>query len=174
MAKTASTIKDPAQSAPQIDSFEAPTLLVDDKAYAFDALSDRAKLLSGDFVRTNQEWTELHHRYRQFLAMETTVVNQLKEELDRSGLQPHDPSSSDDDSPPALLTIDATAYAIDQIPDSVRLYVDDLVRANQERSLLEFRLRQLDAARSAFQSALGQELDSSGVEALTVERAEAA
>ena len=156
----------PASTSPESDQPQEPTLLIDDKAYAYGALSDRAKVLSNDFVRTHQEWAELQHRYRQFLAMETTVVNQLKDEVDRAGLRPHEPVTSGDLVQQALLTIDATAYAIEQIPDQARLYVNDLLRAHQERGQLEFRLRQLDAARAAYQGALRDELAASGAVSL--------
>ena len=156
----------PASTSPESDQPQEPTLLIDDKAYAYGALSDRAKVLSNDFVRTHQEWTDLQHRYRQVLAMETTVVNQLKDEVDRAGLRPHEPVTSGDLVQQALLTIDATAYAIEQIPDQARLYVNDLLRAHQERGQLEFRLRQLDAARAAYQGALRDELAASGAVSL--------
>jgi|GEM_PF-6353608 len=160
-----------ASTSPESDQLQEPTLLIDDKAYAFEALSDRAKVLSNDFVRTHQEWTDLQHRYRQFLAMETTVVNQLKDEVDRAGLRPHDLAPGDDIAQQALLTIDATAYAIEQIPAQAKLYVNDLLRANQERGQLEFRLRQLDAARAAYQGALRDELAASGAVSLATSTA---
>ena len=163
----------PANTSPESDQPQEPTLLIDDKAYAYGALSDRAKVLSNDFVRTHQEWTDLQHRYRQFLAMETTVVNQLKDEVDRAGLRPHEPVTSGDLVQQALLTIDATAYAIEQIPDQARLYVNDLLRTHQERGQLEFRLRQLDAARAAYQGALRDELAASGAESLATSTATA-
>jgi hypothetical protein len=163
----------PANTSPESDQPQEPTLLIDDKAYAYGALSDRAKVLSNDFVRTHQEWTDLQHRYRQFLAMETTVVNQLKDEVDRAGLRPHEPVTSGDLVQQALLTIDATAYAIEQIPDQARLYVNDLLRTHQERGQLEFRLRQLDAARAAYQGALRDELAASGAVSLATSTATA-
>jgi hypothetical protein len=73
-------------------------------------------------------------------------------------------SGAESDHP--LLTIDDKSYDATAIPDSVRLYVEDLVRSNQERSQLEFRLRQLDAARTAYLAALRDELNSTGAEPL--------
>ena len=72
--------------------------------------------------------------------------------------------SGDNEQP--LLTIDDKSYDATNIPDTVRLYVEDLVRNNQERSQLEFRLRQLDAARTAYLSAIRDELESSGAQPL--------
>jgi hypothetical protein len=64
------------------------------------------------------------------------------------------------------LTIDDKSYDATKIPDNVRLYVEDLVRNNQERSQLEFRLRQLDAARTAYLAAIRDELQASGAQPL--------
>jgi hypothetical protein len=144
---------------------QPPVLTLDGTAYAYNDLSDRARLLSVDFVRTNQEWMALQHRYRQFVAMEATVVSQLKQEVDKSEMQPlwtSGESESENDKP--LLTIDDKSYDASQIPDGVRVYVEDLVRNNQERSQLEFRLRQLDAARSAYLGVIREELESSGAQ----------
>ena len=145
---------------------EAPVLTIDGTAYAFETLSERSRLLSLDFVRSDQEWTELQHRYRQFVAMEATVVNHLKEEVEKSDMEPVWTSGNPNDSDQPLLTIDDKSYDATKIPDNVRLYVEDLVRNNQERSQLEFRLRQLDAARTAYLAAIRDELQASGAQPL--------
>ena len=139
-----------------------PVLTLDGTAYNFNDLSDRARLLGVDFVRTDQEWMALQHRYRQFVAMEATVVNHLKEEVEKAELEPVWTSGEPAESDKPLLTIDSKSYDATQIPDSVRVYVEDLVRNNQERNQLEFRLRQLDAARGAYLGAIREELESSG------------
>jgi hypothetical protein len=145
---------------------EAPVLTIDGTAYDFETLSERSRLLSVDFVRSDQEWTELQHRYRQFVAMEATVVNHLKEEVEKSDMEPVWTSGNPNDSEQPLLTIDDKSYDATTIPDNVRLYVEDLVRNNQERSQLEFRLRQLDAARTAYLAAIRDELQASGAQPL--------
>lgn len=141
---------------------QPPVLTLDGTAYAFNNLSERAQLLSVDFVRTDQEWMALQHRYRQFVAMEATVVNHLKEEVEKSELEPVWTSGEPSDSETPLLTIDDKSYDASKIPDNVRLYVEDLVRNNQERGQLEFRLRQLDAARSAYLGAIREDLETNG------------
>lgn len=164
-ASTASAI-DTTASTDALEQ-QPPILTLDGVSYAFDQLSERARMLSLDCLRTDQEWAQLLHRYRQFIAMEATVVNQLKQEVEQSDLQP---LSIDQEAPPRetpLLTIDATSYDATAIPDNVRLYVEDLVRNNQERQQLEFRLRQLDAARTTYQCEIRQELENSGAEAIT-------
>lgn len=146
--------------ADQQEQQEAPVLTIDGVAYDFNGLSDRARMLSVDFVRTDQEWNALQHRYRQFVAMEVTYVNSLKEEVEKAKLEPVYTSDPEKSEVP-LLTIDQVSYDASKIPDAVRLYVEDLVRNNQERGQLEFRLRQLDAARSAFLEVIRQELKES-------------
>ena len=137
-----------------------PVLTIDGVAYDFNSLSDRARMLSVDFVRTDQEWNALQHRYRQFVAMEVTYVNSLKQEVEKANLEPVYTSDAEKSEVP-LLTIDQVSYDASKIPDAVRIYVEDLVRNNQERGQLEFRLRQLDAARSAFLGVIRQELKES-------------
>jgi hypothetical protein len=161
-AMTDTATASPATAAEQ----QPPVLTLDGTAYAFDALSERARLLSVDFVRTDQEWMALQHRYRQFVAMEATVVNHLKEEVEKSEMEPVWTSGNPSESEQPLLTIDDKSYDATKIPDNVRLYVEDLVRNNQERGQLEFRLRQLDAARTAYLGAIREELESSGTQPL--------
>lgn len=146
---------------------QSPVLTLDGTAYAFNDLSDRARMLSVDFVRTDQEWTALRHRYRQFVAMEATVVSQLKQEVDKSEMQPlWSSGESNQESAKPLLTIDDKSYDASHVPDGVRVVVEDLVRNNRERGQLEFRLRQLDAARSAYLGVIREELKNSGAQPL--------
>jgi hypothetical protein len=153
---------DATATAEQATDQQPPVLTLDGTAYAFDDLSDRARMLSVDFVRTDQEWMALQHRYRQFVAMEATVVSQLKQEVEKSDMEPVWTSGEPTDSDKPLLTIDSKSYDATNIPDSVRVYVEDLVRNNQERGQLEFRLRQLDAARSAYLGVIREDIESSG------------
>lgn len=143
---------------------QPPQLTIDGRSYLFEALSERARMLSLDYVRTEQEWAQLLHRYRQFVAMESTVVNHLKDEVQKAELQPVEINGDPAASERPLLTIDATSYDASAIPDTVRLYVEDLVRNSQERQQLEFRLRQLDAARTTYLSEIRAELETSGAQ----------
>jgi hypothetical protein len=162
-ATSTTAMTDTATATPDAATEQQPPVLtLDGTAYAFEALSERARLLSVDFVRTDQEWQALQHRYRQFVAMEATVVNHLKEEVEKSEMEPVWTSGNPTESEQPLLTIDDKSYDATAIPDNVRLYVEDLVRNNQERTQLEFRLRQLDAARTAYLGAIREELESSG------------
>jgi hypothetical protein len=62
------TASDPAPVA------APPVLTLDGVAYAFESLSERARLLTLDVIRTEQDWQSLNHRYRQVLAMDTTTA----------------------------------------------------------------------------------------------------
>ena len=140
-----------------------PVLTLDGVAYAFEGLSERARLLTVDVIRTEQEWQSLNHRYRQVLAMDTTIVNTMKVEVEQAGLEPVESNGEANSSETPLLTIDALSYDASAIPERVRVLLDDLVRNNQDRSQLEFRLRQLDASRLGYLSGIREELSSSGV-----------
>lgn len=148
------------------DAQPSALLTLDGMAYAFESLNERAQMLGVDCVRTDQEWYALQHRYRQFVAMQATVVSHLKQEVESSDMQPVWTSGNPNDSDQPLLTIDDKSYDASEIPDNVRLYVEDLMRNNQERDQLEFRLRQLDAARTTYLAELRDELESSGAQPL--------
>jgi hypothetical protein len=87
----------------------------------------------------------------------TTYSGGLKQEVEKAELPVHlnDPYSETDK---PLITIDNVSYEADDLPDSVKAYVADLVRANKQKTGLEFRLRQLDAARSAYVKAIQDEI----------------
>lgn len=159
---TKTTTANSSQSNPPADQAGPPVFTIDGVAYAFEALNERARLLSIDYINTDQEWQQLQHRLRQFLALETTMVNSLKQEVEQSAMEPVWTSGEPRNSDQPLLTIDSKSYDATTIPDAVRLHVDDLLRNNQERSQLEFRLRQLDAARLGYLTVIREELSSGG------------
>ena len=71
------------------------------------------------------------------------------------------PESSNEDSP--SITIADKRYDGSDLPDSVKAYVSELVRANQNKTNIEYRLRQLDAARITFINTLKASVEESGV-----------
>ena len=81
----------------------------------------------------------------------------LKTEVEKVGL----PEPENDDSP--TITIADKTYDGSDLPDTVKAYVSELVRANQNKSNIEYRLRQLDAARITFINCLKAEVEDSGV-----------
>ena len=146
-----------------------PVLTLDGVSYAFESLSERARLLTLDVIRTEQDWQSLNHRYRQVLAMDTTIVNTMKVEVEQAGLEPLESNGEASSSETPLLTIDALSYDASSIPERVRVLLDDLVRNNQDRNQLEFRLRQLDASRLGYLSGIREELSSSGATPLNTQ-----
>ena len=87
------------------------------------------------------EYKELLRSYNQSLTLTNTYASGLKDEVEKVGL----PESSKEDAP--SITIADKKYDGSDLPDSVKAYVSELVRANQNKTSLEYRLRQLDAAR---------------------------
>ena len=158
------TAMDPGQELPP-QEFPS-TLTVDGVAYAYEGLSELTQLLSADYIRTEHDWQELQHRLRQFVAMESTMVDMLKQGVEQAGLEPVSTGSEASSSDQPLLTIDGQSYDATTLPDRVQMHVDDLIRNNKERSELEYRLRQLDAARLGYLSRIRDELSSSGAERL--------
>jgi len=132
----------------------APYIAVEGTAYAIEALSDRARLLSGDLIRTVQEYRSLLSNYRQSLTLTNTYTGGLKQELEKAEL----PVMIHPDSTKPSIKIGDVSYEAGDLPESVKNYVSELVRANTQKTGLEFRLRQLDAARGAYVKAIQEEI----------------
>ena len=103
------------------------------------------------------EYNEILRSYNQSLTLTNTYASGLKTEVEKTGL----PESSDDDSP--SITIADKKYDGSDLPDSVKAYVSELLRANQNKTNIEYRLRQLDAARITFINTLQSSVEESGV-----------
>ena len=69
--------------------------------------------------------------------------------------------SSDEESP--SIKIADKSYDGSDLPDTVKAYVSELLRANQNKTNIEYRLRQLDAARITFINTLKSAVEDSGV-----------
>lgn len=136
-----------------------PHITVDGTAYAIDQLNDRLRLLAGDLLRTVQEYRSLLANYRQSLTLTNAYSGGLKQEVEKAELPVVFSASSDSEKP--VIKIDEVSYDASELPDSVKAYVAELVRANQQKTGLEFRLRQLDAARSAYVKAIQDEISES-------------
>ena len=115
------------------------------------------KFFLGDLTRTVIEYKELRRSYNQSLTLTNTYASGLKTEVEKVGL----PESSKESSP--SITIADKTYDGSDLPDSVKAYVSELVRANQNKSVLEYRLRQLDAARITFINALQAGVEEAGI-----------
>ena len=135
----------------------APSVTINDKNYLISDLDEKSKSLLNDLTRTVLEYKELLRNYNQSLTLTNTYASGLKTEVEKTGL----PESSDEDSP--SITIADKKYNGSDLPDSVKAYVSELLRANQNKTNIEFRLRQLDAARITFINTLQAAVNDSGV-----------
>ena len=134
-----------------------PSVTINDKKYLVEDLNDKSKLFLNDLTRTVMEYKELLRSYNQSLPLTNTYASGLKTEVEKVGL----PESSNEDSP--SITIADKTYDGSDLPDTVKAYVSELVRANQNKTNLEYRLRQLDASRITFINSLKAEVEESGI-----------
>ncbi len=134
-----------------------PSVTINDKKYLVEDLNDKSKLFLNDLTRTVMEYKELLRSYNQSLTLTNTYASGLKTEVEKIGLQ----ESSNEDSP--SITIADKTYDGSDLPDTVKAYVSELVRANQNKTNLEYRLRQLDASRITFINSLKAEVEESGI-----------
>ena len=137
-----------------------PSVTINDKKYLVEELNDKSKLFLNDLTRTVMEYKELLRSYNQSLTLTNTYASGLKTEVEKVGL----PESSNEDSP--SITIADKTYDGSDLPDTVKAYVSELVRANQNKTNLEYRLRQLDASRITFINSLKAEVEESGISPL--------
>ena len=83
----------------------------------------------------------------------------LKSEIEKSDIPQVFSYAVDSDKP--VIKIDEKTYDASNLTDEVKAYVTELVRANSQKSSIEFRLRQLDAARTAYTKAIQAEIEES-------------
>ncbi len=141
----------------QTENTAPPSVTINEKKYLVEDLNDKSKLFLSDLTRTVMEYKELLRSYNQSLTLTNTYASGLKTEVEKVGL----PESSNEDSP--SITIADKTYDGSDLPDTVKAYVSELVRANQNKTNLEYRLRQLDASRITFINSLKSEVEESGI-----------
>tara|TARA_B100000886_G_scaffold79801_1_gene51805 strand:+ start:519 stop:968 length:450 start_codon:yes stop_codon:yes gene_type:complete len=141
----------------QTENTAPPSVTINDKKYLVEDLNDKSKLFLNDLTRTVMEYKELLKSYNQSLTLTNTYASGLKTEVEKVGL----PESSNEDSP--SITIADKTYDGSDLPDTVKAFVSELLRANQNKTNLEFRLRQLDASRITFINSLKSEVEESGI-----------
>ena len=134
-----------------------PSVTIDDKKFLIENLNDKSKMFLNDLAKTVMEYKELLRSYNQSLTLTNTYASGLKTEVEKVGLE----EISDQDTP--SITIADKTYDGSDLPDTVKAYVSELVRANNNKTALEFRLRQLDAARLTFINSLKTEVEQSGI-----------
>tara|TARA_A100001388_G_C28772596_1_gene504909 strand:+ start:1932 stop:2387 length:456 start_codon:yes stop_codon:yes gene_type:complete len=135
----------------------APSVTINEKKYLISDMDENSRSLLNDLTRTVMEYKELLRSYNQSLTLTNTYASGLKSEVENIGL----PESSNEDSP--SITIADKKYDGSDLPDSVKAYVSELLRANQNKTNLEYRLRQLDAARITFINTLKSAVEESGL-----------
>lgn len=133
-------------------TIDPPSVTVNDKKFLVENLNDKSKLLLNDLTQTVMEYKELLRSYNQSLTLTSTYASGLKSEVEKVGL----PESNEEDAP--KITIADKSYDGSDLPDSVKAYISELVRANKNKSVLEYRLRQLDAARITYINSLDAEI----------------
>ena len=134
-----------------------PSVTINEKKYLVEDLNDKSKLFLNDLTRTVMEYKELLKSYNQSLTLTNTYASGLKTEVEKVGL----PESSNEESP--TIKIADKIYDGSDLPDTVKAYVSELVRANKNKTNLEYRLRQLDASRITFINSLKAEVEESGI-----------
>lgn len=134
-----------------------PSVTIDDKKFLVENLNDKSKMFLNDLAKTIMEYKELLRSYNQSLTLTNTYASGLKTEVEKVGLE----EISDQDTP--SITIADKTYDGSDLPDTVKAYVSELVRANNNKTALEFRLRQLDAARLTFINSLKAAVEESGI-----------
>ena len=134
------------------ETVDPPSITVNDKKFLVENLNDRSKSLLSDLTQTVMEYKELLRSYNQSLTLTNTYASGLKNEVEKVGL----PESKEEGAP--KITIADKSYDGSDLPDSVKAYISELVRANKNKSVLEYRLRQLDAARITYINSLDAEI----------------
>ena len=135
----------------------APSVTINDKKYLISDLDEKSKVFLNDLTRTVMEYKELLRNYNQSLTLTNTNASGLKTEVEKIDL----PEPSNEDSP--SITIADKKYDGSNLPDTVKAYVSELLRANKNKTNIEYRLRQLDAARITFINSLQAAVEDSGV-----------
>lgn len=146
-----------------ISEATSPHITASGISYLIENLNDRTKMLVGDLIRTVQEYRELMKGYGQSVTLNAAYSSGLKDEIEKAELPVlYHPVSGDK----PQIKIDDVNYDASEIPDSVKATVSGLLRANEQKTGLEYRLRQLDAARNFYISEIQKEIDESKPEAM--------
>jgi len=127
-------------------------------AYTIDSLNDTAKRHASDLFKTVQEYRQLLGSYKQSLTVNNAYSSGLKKVLEESDTPVLFVEPSEDR---PTIKVDDVVYDATELPDLVKASIRELVQSTNQKALIEYRLRQLDAARSAFVAALQSEIASS-------------
>ena len=105
----------------------APYITVAGTSYALESLSDRARMLSSDLLRTIQEYRAMLTSYRETLALTGAYTGGLKDAVQKADL----PIALNTDNNPEtpIIKIGDVSYEAGDLPDSVKASVSALVRS---------------------------------------------
>ena len=140
------------------DTTVAPSVTINGNKFLISDLDEKSKSLLNDLTRTVMEYKELLRNYNQSLTLTNTYASGLKDEVEKHSL----PESSNDDSP--SITIEDKKADGSDLPDTVKAYVMNC-KNQSSKTNIEYRLRQLDAARITFINTL-QAVEESGISPL--------
>lgn len=93
------------------------------------------------------------------MTLTSAYTKGLESEIEKAELPQVFSYAVDSDKP--VIKIDEKTYDASDLPNEVKAYVSELVRANSQKSSIEFRLRQLDAAKNAYMKAIEAEVEES-------------
>ena len=138
-----------------------PYITANGVAYEIDELSDVAKRHTSDLFKTVQEYRELFKSYKQNLTVTGAYSSSLKQIIEENKLPVVYVSGNEiGDQERATIKVDDTVYDATDLPDAVKVSLQELIQTSNQRSIIEYRLRQLDAARTSFITALQSEIES--------------
>ena len=137
-----------------------PFVTVSGVSYEVSKLSEKAQMFLQDLVRTVQEYNGVFGTYRQSLTLTNTYSGGLKTEIEKANLPTMYTAPGPDSNVPSI-KIDETIYDASNLPEEVEVYVSELMKAGNQKANLEFRLRQLDAARITLLNVLQNEIEES-------------
>ena len=112
----------------------------------------------GHLFKTVQEYRQLFRSYKQSVTVTGAYSSNLKQVIEENNLPVAYVSGSQDEDR-ATIKVDDTVYDATDLPDAVKASLQDLIQSANQRSVIEYRLRQLDAARTAFITALQTEIE---------------
>jgi hypothetical protein len=136
-----------------------PYVTVSGVSYEISELNENTKLFLSDLVNTVKEYRAVLDSYSQSLTLVNSYSKSLKEEVEKANL-PVVYSGTSDESP--AIKIDETSYDASDLPNEVKAYINELVKSGNQKIRYEYRLRQLDAARSAYIGAIQSQIQQSG------------
>ena len=114
-----------------ISTGEGGMITLNDKKYLISDLDEKSKVFLNDLTRTVMEYKELLRNYNQSLTLTNTYASGLKTEVEKIDL----PEPSNEDSP--SITIADKKYDGSNLPDTVKAYVSELLRANKNKTNIE-------------------------------------